>query len=805
MKRFFLFFLLLGFVTVFAQSPINPDLLKGSWRASWISCPNIGQRDYGVYHFRKTFELDSMKEKFIVHVSADNRYRLFVNGVAVCSGPARGDLYNWYFESVDIAPYLHKGNNTIAALVWNMGVHAPVAQISNQTAFVLQGDSAFEKIINTNSSWKVMSDTAYIPCSLDNGARVKSYMVVGPGDQVDASKFPWGWEQENYKDDTWAKAVSITNPVNVGYGSDNLWSLKPRNIPLMFEKIQRIPAVRRSEGMQVGSDFLNGNKPLIVPANKTVSILLDQSFNTVAYPQLITSGGKHASIKLSYTEALLVDTNTARYKGINVNGQNRRKDFQKGNRNDVEDKLVIGNYDIFIADGGSKRMFRPLWFRTYRYMQVDITTKDEPLEINDLYGMATGYPFEVKASFKSNDSSLQQIWDIGWRTAQLCAGETYFDCPYYEQLQYEGDTRIQSLISLYVTGDDRLMRKAILDFYHSRVPEGLTQGRYPSSRLQVIPPFSLYWISMLHDYWMHRNDFKFVEQFLMPIAGVLDWYERKIDQQKNILGPMKWWNFVDWNQKFPGGTPDGANDGNSSVITFQYVYTLKQAADLFDYFGKTNEAARYRALAEKLGKATFDLCYDAKKSVIANTPLKNTFSQHASIMGILSGSVPKALQQQIILNTLTDTSISQATFYYRFYLNRALNVTGNANRYYKELKPWRDMIDLGLTTFAEEPDPTRSDCHAWSSSPNYDFFATICGINPSKPGFAAVKIAPALGELNHIVGSMPHPEGTIKVEIKKTGTNGIDAAIELPKNTPGEFLWNGKVIALKPGSQRIKL
>jgi hypothetical protein len=174
-------------------------------------------------------------------------------------------------------------------------------------------------------------------------------------------------------------------------------------------------------------------------------------------------------------------------------------------------------------------------------------------------------------------------------------------------------------------------------------------------------------------------------------------------------------------------------------------------------------------------------------------------------MGILSGSVPKEMQQKIMLNILTDTSISQATFYYRFYLNRALNVTGNANRYYKELKPWREMIDLGLTTFAEEPDPTRSDCHAWSSSPNYDFFATICGINPSKPGFAAVKIAPALGELNHVVGSMPHPEGTIKVEIKKTGTNGIDAEIALPKNTPGEFLWNGKVIALKPGSQRIKL
>ena len=121
------------------------------------------------------------------------------------------------------------------------------------------------------------------------------------------------------------------------------------------------------------------------------------------------------------------------------------------------------------------------------------------------------------------------------------------------------------------------MRKAILDFYHSRVPEGLTQGRYPSSRLQVIPPFSLFWVSMIHDYWMHRKDEKFVGNFLIPIMGVLDWFEKKIDTTKQMLGPMNWWSFVDWNDAFPGGTPDGAMDGNSSIISLQYVNTLQQA------------------------------------------------------------------------------------------------------------------------------------------------------------------------------------------------------------------------------------
>ncbi len=766
---------------------INPSLLSGSWSASWITCPDVPQRDYGVYHFRKTFTIDQSPKKFVVHVSADNRYRLFVNGKTVCNGPARGDLYNWYFETIDIAPYLKPGSNTIAALVWNMGIYAPVAQVSNQTAFVLQGDGDAEKIINTGNSWKVFHNTSYTPCSTDNGSRLRTYMVIGPGDQVDAASYPWGWEQPAYNDSSWATVKRIASPVPVGYGSDNLWTLQPRNIPLMRETMQRISVVRRAKGMEVSNDFLDGKHPLIIPADTTVTILLDQGFNSIAYPELIVSKGKAASIKMTYAEALFA------------------KDGSKGNRNMINDKEIKGNYDIFLPDGSSNRHFRPLWVRTYRFMQLDITTGKEPLMIEDIYGSATGYPFEVKASFTSNDESLQQIWDIGWRTAQLCAGETYFDCPYYEQLQYEGDTRIQSLISLYVTGDDRLMRKAILDFYHSRVPEGLTQGRYPSNRLQVIPPFSLFWVSMVHDYWMHRKDKKFVSDFLIPITGVLDWFEKKIDISKKMLGPMNWWSFVDWNNAFPGGTPDGAQEGNSSIITLQYVNTLQQAAELFSFFGRTNDAQHYRQLANELSKATYAQCFDVKKGVMANTPLKITFSQHASIIAVLTGCIPQTNMKAVMQKVLHDTSLSQATFYYRFYLNRALKKAGMADMYYSQLTPWRGMIENGLTTFAENPDPTRSDCHAWSSSPNYDFLATICGIVPASPGFASVQIEPALGELLQAKGVMPHPDGDITVSLQRKGKEGIEAEIILPAHLTGVFVWKGKTVKLTGGTQKINL
>jgi alpha-L-rhamnosidase len=782
---------------------VNPILLKNNWTANWISAPNIPAKEYGVYHFRNSFELNEIPKTFLINISADNRYRLFVNGQSIGNGPARGDLYNWYYETYDIAPYLVKGKNTIAAQVWNMGVYAPVAQISNQTAFLLQGNGEVEKIVNSNKNWKVLINEAYRPCSTNNGEQLKTYMVVGPGDSVSAKKYPWGWEQKNYDDHEWTNAITISSPASVGYGTDNLWSLVPSIIPPMFEKKQSIYLLKKINGENVNSAFEKNNTSLILGKNsitntllnttkslstgKTISLLYDQTFNTVAYPTIVVSGGKDAIIKITYAESLF-DSN-----GV------------KGNRSVIEGKTIKGNYDVFIPDGSKHRTFRPLWMRTYRYVQVDITLKEDSIEIEDFYGMSTGYPFQVKAKFESNDSSLQKIWEVGWRTAQLCAGETYFDCPYYEQLQYEGDTRIQSLISLYVTGDDRLMRKAILDFYHSRVPEGLTQGRYPSSRLQVIPPFSLYWISMVYDYWMHRKDDAFVDQFMVPITGVLDWYEKHLDTKKNILGPMKWWGFVDWNLAFDGGTPDGALDGNSSIITLQYIATLQQAATLFKKFGKTDWGNHYANLANKLSSATYANCFNNKKNLMANTPLKNSYSQHASIMGVLTGAIPKSKQKIVMENVLKDTSLSQATFYYRFYLNLALKKAGMANSYYKELKPWREMIANGLTTFAEQPDPTRSDCHAWSASPNYDFFATICGITPAAPGFSSIKIEPALGELNHVKASMPHPNGNIEVEINKQKNYGVEAVINLPKNTTGTFIWGGQQIQLHGGIQKIKI
>jgi len=513
----------------FAQSPqkINHDLLVKSWPAKWITCPGITGKEYGVYLFRKTFSVNSVPGELLVHVSADNRYKLFVNEKYVGNGPARGDLMKWHFETYDISSFLQPGKNVISAVVWNFAEQRPVAQFSAHTGLIIQANTSADSVVNTNKSWFVTKDSSYeaLPVNLN------TYYVVGPGEKFNSSRHEWMWMTADLDQTKWSIAAEIENgtPVNSfqEYGAPSQHVLYPREIPGMEIKPQRFATIRRSNLPKLDQQFLSGGKALTIPAHSTINILIDQQHLTTAYPVITFSDGNASEIKITYAESLFNDK------------------MEKGNRNEIENKNIIGNYDIILPDGGKNRTYEPLWWRTFRYVELQITTQQEPLTIHDFYSLFTAYPFKEKAVFKASDPALTDIWNVGWRTQRLCSGESYFDCPYYEQLQYVGDTRIQSLVSTYVSGDTRLVKTAIQSFRESHLPFGLTQSRYPSYQTQIIPPFSLIWVTMVHDYWMLNDDAAFVRSTIPAIMDVLNWYESKLDET-GMLAHMEWWNFVDW-------------------------------------------------------------------------------------------------------------------------------------------------------------------------------------------------------------------------------------------------------------------
>ncbi|HVZ95267.1 MAG TPA: alpha-L-rhamnosidase N-terminal domain-containing protein [Chitinophagaceae bacterium] len=796
MKKIATFVLSVCFFYLGNAQRISKDILTKRWNADWICPQDASAHGYGVYHFRKKFSLNKQPSSFVIHVSADNRYKLYVNDSLVSLGPARADLFHWNFETADIAGYLRIGDNVIAAVVWNYGDYRPEHQISFRTGFILQGDGDEENIINTNSSWKSMVDSSYSPLQPD---LIYCYYVAGPGEKIDFKKYPEGWQRIDYDDSKWKTAQTIVSGLPKGVlQSDLSWMLVERSIPQVELKKERLQKVRITAGIDVPPGFPGSQASFTIPANSSVKILLDNGVLTNAYPVLKFSGGKNADIKIGYAESLYIDEG---------NSRDWKAQEQKGNRNEVNGKRFVGVKDELIADGSDGEIFTSLVWRTYRYVQLEITTADEPLTINDCYGIFTGYPFKLRASFVSDDDTLQKIFETGWRTARLDAVETYMDCPYYEQLQYAGDTRIQAMVSLYNSGDDRLMRNAITQLDYSRMAEGITLSRYPTANAQEIPPFSLWWIGMLYDYYRYRNDPDFVKQFLPGERQVLNFFS-KYQQEDGSLKDAPYWEFTDWcdGKGWGSGEAPFGKDGNSAVLDLQLLWAYQLAAILEDKLGMKAFADEYSKKAAILTETIKRKYWNAQKGLFADTDEKNFFSQHANTLAILTGVAKDDAAAEIAKKIISDTSLTQATIYFQYYVNQALRKAGFGNLYLNRLQIWKADLDSGLTTWAEMSDinSSRSDCHAWGASPNIELLRTVLGIDTDAPGFAKIKIEPHLGSLKKVSGSMPHPQGEIKVSYQMNTAGKWAAKISIPNGTTGVFIWRHKVFPLKAGNTKFE-
>ncbi|MDD4515117.1 alpha-L-rhamnosidase C-terminal domain-containing protein [Massilibacteroides sp.] len=772
----------------FNQKAIDKSLYDGRWKARWIAVPNEPANTFGVYHFRKNIELEEKPNSFVVHVSADNRYKLYVNGTEVSAGPARGDIYNWNFETIDIAPWLKSGKNTLAAIVWNYADKKPVAQISfNQTGFILQGNTEKEYIVNTDNTWLCYVNKAYSPINI----HVPGYYVAGPGEKTDAALYPWGWEKPDFDDTSWLKAQNGIEGAMKGARDYPGRLLVPSPIPPMENKTERFSAVRMEEGIKTPAEFPAKAKDIIVPANSKVRLLLDNQVLMTGYLSVLFSKGKSAEITLGYAEALYEkETDT-------------RKGYSKGNRNEVENKRFIGYEDKIVADGGEHRLSTSLWWRTWRYVNVTIETKDSPLVIHDIYGTYSAYPFRNETAFSvPGHEELNKMLEIGWRTARLCANETYMDCPYYEQLQYFGDTRIQAMISLYNSTDQYMVKNAIEQGRQSIVADGITMSRYPSNLHQFISSFSLWWINMGHDYWMYIGDETYVKTLLPAFRGVLAWYEQWL-KPNNSLDFVPHWFFADWSEGFPHGEPIREKNGNSSFQDLMYLLTLDAAAEMEDAIGIPSIATHYRSIASAI-RTTFKQYYwDSERQLFADTHDHRSYSQHVNALAVIAGIIEGEDAKGLMRKTLTDTSLAQATIYFRYYVHQALDKAGMGDELLDNLKIWNDQMALGLTTWAEKPEPSRSDCHAWGSSPNIEFYRILLGIDSSAPGFSEVCISPALGKLKEASGSIPHPKGKISVSYKIDKKGVLTAEINLPESVTGTFVWKNETRKLNGGKQTI--
>lgn len=771
---------------------------RGVWPCSWISTPAPLNPPYVVaYRCRFTLTSDSTPR---IHVSADERYELFLDGKRIGRGPERGEPRHWRFESYDIP--LHAGEHVLLARVWSLGDYAPGAQMSVAHGFVLAPeDESLLPVLGTGHAlWEVSPLDGYsFPPIVWPGDYV--YFAIGAQLSIDGMRFPWGFE--NGEGDGWqpacvaAPAVSTARPE---YSPVSL--LMPAQLPASIERpvenmrvrfvgrlshgtIQTANSLRDQE--QQWQHLLIGAGALTIPANTEQQVFIDLGMYSCAYPELLVSGGAGGEIQLRWAESLYEEA----------------QGHAKGQRDAIEGKFFRGIGDSWLPDGASQRRLDTLWWRCGRFLELIIRTQSEPLTIERVTLYETGYPLEPELRLSASDTRLSSVAEIAIRSLQMCAHETYMDCPYWEQLMYVGDTRLQALVTYVLTRDDRLPRAALCHFDHSRLPSGLTQSRYPSRVTQIITPFALWWVGMVHDYALWRDDATLIGELLPGVRAVIDGFQRFFNADMLVEAPAGW-NFMDWAPQWHAGVPPDGEIGVSASMNWLYVYTLEHAAQLEEWHGEPELAARDHRLAASLAARLVHVFWDESRGLFADDLAHAHFSEHTQCLALLSSHLPKVLYPRLEAGLLSDAELTRTTIYFSHYLFESYVQLGRIEAVWERLSLWFELAAQGFTTTPEMPEPTRSDCHAWGAHPLFHMLASLLGIRPTSPGFRTVTIRPQLGPLSSLSGELPHPAGTLTAVLSLEGER-LNATMTLPKGVTGVLHWRGSDQPLYPGLQTIVL
>jgi alpha-L-rhamnosidase len=782
---------------------------QGIWPCKWVTCVGAQQTPF-VCAFRLPFTLET-ETVIRVHVTADERYELFLDGVRVARGSERGDRDHWYFETYDLA--LGAGTHMLVARVWALGEQAAFAQMTVAPGFLLSPqEEAHIALLGTGvAAWeaKVLGGYTFTDPIIAWG--------TGANIIIDGKTFDWDFERG--AGDGWLPAATGRDGADALRIND-YWPthlLRPATLPPMLDEPRHIGKVRLVAALpvdgplethsipihdadnlpdeaEVWQRLIDGLDPLELPAHARRRVLIDLENYVCAYPELVVSSGEAGVIRVNWQESLYEDA---------------RKSV-KGNRDEIEGKHFVcvwhikdGVGDTFLLDGGEHCRYETLWWQCGRYVEIVIETAEQPLTIENFTLRETRYPLEPESRFEASDPQLNAVIPLATRALQMCSHETYMDCPYFEQLMYVGDTRLQALLTYTLTRDDRLPRKALRMFDASRLPNGLTQSRYPTRVFQIIPPFSLWYVAMLHDYALWRGDLDFIHTLLPGARGVVDHFLARRNAEGLVVAAHGW-NCWDWVPAWDSGVPPDGADGVSGLQNWQLALVLSQMAELEAAVGEPEMALRAHRLAEDLAAAIQHAFWDEERGLFADDRAHSRWSEHSQCLAILSGQLPPEQQDRVAQGLLSAPDLERTTIYFTHYLFETFTKIGRPDALLKRLELWYELETLGLKTTVEMPEPTRSDCHAWGAHPVYHYFASLLGIRPASFGFETVRIAPQLGTLTHAKGVLAHPKGDIEVGLHLE-ESGLVGHVILPEGLTGEFHYAGEQLSLQAGRQEIDL
>lgn len=725
------------------------------------------------------------------------------DGVEVARGPVRSDPRLAHYDIVDLAPALRAGVNVLAVTVRHFGtatswwMPVPPTYSLGAGSVVLEAVLGDEWVV-TDRDWRVHTGDAWKPVSMPGD------VACLPLESFDARRHPHGWELPTFDDTHWSRATTIL-PVHTGAQGN----AHPPSDPFGMLR----PPVR--------SAFPSGGihpATLIDRRRSPGAVLIDDPAQQVCNDEAagaVEVDGTQAEIDVMAFDLGHISAGTVR---LDVRGAapGTVLDIAAAEHVDHNDHLApLGQHAglryVCSGDKNGER-FESLDVIGARHLHVSIRSPDGAAVPE--VGLAVSErlrPRPAGASFACSDPLLDRIWQVGVRTVDLCALDAYVDCPTREQRAWTGDSVVHQMVDLVANPDWSMAlwhpQLAAAPRADGMLPMAAASDFAADDRM-FIPDWSLHWVRSVHNLYRYTGDADLVAPLMPVIERTLRWFESYLDDDAGLLRHVSGWVLIDWASVY-------TNDC-SSTLNALWVRALEDLAEMSDWLGNAGTAAWARSRRATVA-AAFDAFWDDDRGVYADHLVdgvqQRPAAQHGGAAALAAGIVPEARVSRVVAG-ITDRSrlvrhswvmdpvtvdgdssgfvhlvtgypppswdaeaqMVEAEPFFRYVLHDGLARAGRADLVAELCRDWGVFLDAGETTWPEcWQGGTR--CHGWSSTPTRDLIVHTLGITPAEPGYASVRVAPALGDLEWASATVPTPHGPVHVEARRDGTVNIDSPV----------------------------
>ena len=610
--------------------------------------------------YRKQFTISKTAKRYTINITADDYYKLYINGTFVCQGPAPCYHFAQYYNTVDITDYINNGKNIIAVHTYYQGLINRVWQSGdNRTGLCLCIYKDDKELFSTDETWKYTYDESFNKDCTPIGYNTQF------AENIDMRKYLHGWKELDFDDSNWQSAVINTNDDHILKESYipcvSVYSLKPTS----SEKISR-------------NEYL------------------------IDFGKEIT-GGLH--IEMQGKEGSTLEIMCA--EELDKNGLPR---FQM--RCNVE-------YREIWTLSGKEDIIENFDYKAFRY--VLIKTDDSAFYPENLTAKVRHYPTDNKIVFNHENEKLKKVWDICENAVIMASQESFLDCPSREKGQYLGDLTVTAISHSYITGDTRLFKKALFDFADSaKICKGL-MAVSSSSFMQEIADYSLLYPYQLLKYYQLSGDRQTLEELLSVAEDMLDYFKQYQRDDGLLDGVKDKWNLVDWpdnlrdNYDFKLKKPIG--NGCHAVINAYYYGALKTTDEI-------REILNLKKIhnSEKIKKSFFKAFF--KNGLFTDCEISTHTSLHANTLPLFFEMINDAQAKpiiELIKEKKLCCGVYFAYFVLQGLCNYGRKDIAFDFITSDDKNSWMNMVNEGATScfeaWGKEKKWNTSLCHPWASAP----------------------------------------------------------------------------------------